>query len=129
MLAATLELKPGDGCFRVERVRTADGRPMALEQVYLPVGLFEGIERIDFADASLFEVLEGRFGVSLGDAQQRVVAVSIEAGEAPLLGVPEGAPGLRFHTVARNRDRVPVYYAISLFRGDRYEVAFNQTRE
>jgi len=128
-LAAALEVKPGDDCFRLDRVRTADAHPMAIEQAYLPLQPFEGIDQVDFADASLFEVLGGRFGIILGEAQQRVVAVSIEGGEAPLLGVPEGAPGLRFHTVARNAEGKPVYYAISLYRGDRYEIALSQTRE
>lgn len=128
-LAATLEIKPGDDCFRLGRVRTADGHPMAVEQAYLPLGMLAGIEEVEFVDASLFEVLGERFGIELGEAEQRVVAVSIEADEAPLLGVPEGAPGLRFHTLARNGDGTPVYYAISLFRGDRYEIALRQTRE
>jgi DNA-binding GntR family transcriptional regulator len=128
-LAAALELGPGDACFRLDRVRTADGRPMAIEEAYLPLAAFEGIEQVEFADASLFDVLDRRFGVTLGEAQQRVVAVRIGADEAPLLGVAEGAPGLRFHTVARNGDGVPVYYAISLYRGDRYEIELRQTRE
>jgi GntR family transcriptional regulator len=128
-LAAALELRPGDPCFRLDRVRTADGRPMAIEEAYLPRAQFDGIEKVEFADASLFDVLESRFGVTLGEGQQRVVAVSIGKAEAPLLGVAEGAPGLRFHTVARNGDGVPVYYAISLYRGDRYEIALRQTRE
>jgi len=128
-LAAALELGPGDACFRLDRVRTADGRPMAIEEAYLPLAPFDGIDRVEFTDASLFDVLERRFGVTLGEAQQRVVAVSIGADEAPLLGVAEGAPGLRFHTVARNGDGMPVYYAISLYPGDRYEIALRQTRE
>jgi GntR family transcriptional regulator len=128
-LAAALEVKPGDACFRLERVRTADGRPMAIEQVHLPLERFEGIDRVDFADASLFEVLESSFGVALGDAEQRAMAVPIEADEAPLLGVPEGAPGLRFQTVTRDRDGAPVLYAVSLYPGDRYEIALRQTRE
>jgi GntR family transcriptional regulator len=33
-LAAALEVKPGDDCFRLDRVRTADGHPMAIEQAY-----------------------------------------------------------------------------------------------
>ena len=128
-LAGTLEVKAGDACFRLDRVRTADGRPMAIEQVYLPLERFDGVDGIDFADASLFEVLEDRFGVTLGDAEQRVVAVAIKADEAPLLGVPEGAPGLRFHTVTRDRDGAPVLYAMSLYPGDRYEIALRQTRD
>jgi DNA-binding GntR family transcriptional regulator len=128
-LAAALEVKAGDTCFRLDRVRTADGRPMAIEQVYLPLERFDGIDDVDFADASLFEVLEGSFGVGLGGAEQRVVAVGIEADEAPVLGVLEGSPGLRFHTVIRDRGGVPVLYAVSLYSGDRYEIALRQTRE
>jgi GntR family transcriptional regulator len=128
-LAAALEVKPGDSCFRLDRVRTADGRPMAVEQVYVPLERFEGIDRVDFAGASLFEVLEDRFGIALGDAEQRVVAVAIEADDASLLGVPEGAPGLRFTTVTRDGEGAPVLHAVSLYPGDRYEVALRQTRE
>jgi GntR family transcriptional regulator len=128
-LAATLEVKPGDSCFRLDRVRTADGRPMALEQVYLPLQELAGIEEVDFAGASLFDVLADGFGIELGDAEQRVVAVSVEADEAPLLGVPEGAPALRFHTVTRDREGTPVFYAVSLYPGDRYEIALRQMRE
>jgi GntR family transcriptional regulator len=58
-----------------------------------------------------------------------VVAVAIEKDEAPLLGVAEGAAGLRFHTVTRDEDGVPVLYAVSLYPGDRYEIALRQTRE
>jgi DNA-binding GntR family transcriptional regulator len=128
-LAAALEVKPGDSCFRLDRVRTADGRPMAVEQVYLSLQRFDGIDRVDFADASLFEVLADSFDVALGEAEQRVVAVGIGADEAPLLGVTEGAPGLRFHTVTRDRDGIPVLYAVSLYPGDRYEIALRQVRE
>jgi GntR family transcriptional regulator len=128
-LAASLELAPGDRVFCLDRVRTADGRPMAIEQAFLPLERFAGIEHVDFAEASLFEVLDRRFGVTLRAAHQRVVVVRIEADQAPLLGVSENQPGLRFHTVARDRDDVPVYYAVSLFRGDQYEIELHQTRE
>jgi GntR family transcriptional regulator len=128
-LAAALEVKPGDRCFRLDRVRTADGRPMAVERAFVPLERFDGIEGVDFADASLFGVLQSRFGVELGDAEQHVVAVAIEPDEAALLGVPEGSPGLRFHTVTRDGDGAPVFHAVSLYPGDRYEVALRQTRE
>jgi GntR family transcriptional regulator len=66
--------------------------------------------------------------VSLRDARQRAVAAAIGPEEAELLGVPEGEPGLRFHTVAWDSDSVPAYYAASLYRGDRYEIEMSQTR-
>ena len=127
-LAAALELAPGDPVFRLDRVRTADGDPVAIEQAFLPLQRYPGIEDVDFTAASLFDVLAGQFGVTLRDARQRAVAAAIDPDEAVLLDVPEGAPGLRFHTVAFDGDGVPAYYAASLYRGDRYEIEMRQTR-
>lgn len=127
-LAGLLEVAPGAELLRLERIRTADERPMAIELAFLPTDRFAGVEDVDFTDASLFEVLAGHFGVRLREADQRVVAVPIEGDDAEALEVDEGAPGLRFHTLARSHDGTPVYYATSLFPGDRYEVELRQTR-
>jgi GntR family transcriptional regulator len=127
-LAGSLELAQGDPVVEIERVRTADGEPMALERVYLSGERFPGIAEADLSDGSLFELLSGRHGVELAEARQRVVAVEISAEEAELLRVDENEPGLRFHTLACGADGTPVYYATSLFRGDRYEIELRQTR-
>jgi DNA-binding GntR family transcriptional regulator len=127
-MATTLEIAPGAPVAQLERVRTADGTPMALERAHVPADRFPGVEQADFANGSLFEVL-GRYGVHLRDAEQRVVAVAIEAEEAELLGVREGEPGLLFHTLARDATGTPAYYATSLYRGDRYEIELRQRRE
>jgi GntR family transcriptional regulator len=127
-LARSLEIAVGAPVAEFERVRTADGEPMAVERVYLPAERFPGIAEADLEHGSLFELLAGRYDTHLSGADQRVVAVAIEAEEAPLLGVEEGMPGLRFHTLARDTRGAPAYYATSLFRGDRYEIELRQTR-
>jgi GntR family transcriptional regulator len=127
-LAGMLSVVPGARLLRLDRVRTADGRPMAIELAFLPTERFPGVDGVDFTDASLFDVLAGRFGVRLRDADQRVVAVPIESDDAVALEVDDGAPGLRFYTLARDDEGTPVYYATSLFPGDRYEVELRQTR-
>ena len=127
-LAVTLEIAPDAAVALIERVRTADGTPMALERAHLPADRFRGVEEADFANGSLFEVL-ARYGVHLRDAEQRVVAVAIGSSEAELLDVNEGDPGLLFHTLARDAAGTPAYYATSLYRGDRYEIELSQRRE
>ena len=127
-LARTLEIPPDARVALIERVRTADGTPLAFERAHLPADRFPGIEEADFERGSLFEVLAG-YGVRLRDADQRVVAVAIGSEEAELLGVGEGRPGLLFHTLARDTDGTPAYYATSLYRGDRYEISLRQRRE
>jgi GntR family transcriptional regulator len=127
-LATTLEIAPRAPVAMIERVRTADGAPMALERAHLSADRFPGVAEADFAGGSLFEVLRG-YGVRLRDAEQRVVAVAIRAVEAELLDVDEGDPGLLFHTAARDGSGTPAYYATSLYRGDRYEIELRQRRE
>jgi GntR family transcriptional regulator len=127
-LSGALELAAGARVALVERVRTADGEPMALERAHLPADRFPGVEEADFAGGSLFEIL-GRYGVWLRDASQRVVALAIGEDHAQLLGVEVGQPGLLFRTLARDAEGTPAYFATSLFRGDRYEVDLHQIRE
>ena len=127
-LAARLEIRPRDPVLRLDRVRLADGIAMAFEQAYLPVARFPGIDATDFAGASLFDVLGERWNLQLRDADQRVVATSIAGEEADLLEVPDGQPGLRFRTLARDSAGSPAYYAVTLYRGDRYEIDLHQER-
>jgi GntR family transcriptional regulator len=128
-LALRLELAPAAEVLRLDRVRTADGSPLAVEEAYVPTSRYPGIEEVDFSDASLFDVLAEGWNVRLRDADQRVVAVAVDAEDATVLKVAPGSPGLRFQTLTRDADGTPVYYAISLFRGDRYEIDLKQVRE
>jgi GntR family transcriptional regulator len=128
LLARSLGLVPGAPVTEIERLRTADGAPLALERVYLPAERFPGIGATDLEDGSLFELLADRYGVRLSDADQRVLAVAIDARDAALLRVAAGSPGLRFHTLTRDGEGTPAFYATSLYRGDRYEIELRQTR-
>jgi GntR family transcriptional regulator len=128
VVAGKLELAPGAPVLRLDRVRLADGTAMAVEQAYLPIARFPGVAEADFSGASLFELLAERWDVRLGDADQRVVAVAIEGEDAEALGVVPGQPGLRFQTLTRDTGGTPVFYAVSLYRGDRYEIDLRQVR-
>jgi GntR family transcriptional regulator len=122
VIARQLEIEPGSPVVTVERVRTADGEPMALERAYLSAGRFPGLETVDLTDASLYERLAERFGVQVAVADQWVSAIRLSDGEARLLGVPPDQPAILFQRVTRDPGGAVVEYSRSLFRGDRYEV-------
>jgi GntR family transcriptional regulator len=125
--AAALDLEPEDPVVLVERLRTADGRPMAIEEVWLPAARFAALAETDLATGSLIEALDTGWGVRIAAGRQRVVAVVVDAVQARLLGVAAGSPALRFTTVADDGTQ-PVYRATSLFRSDRYEIELDQRR-
>jgi GntR family transcriptional regulator len=127
-LAARLDVAPGTAVVRVRRLRTADGEPMAVEEAFLPVERFPGLEDTQLEDGSLFELLEERWGAQFPTAEQRVFSVEIVGEDANLLHVAPGRAGLLFRTILLDEAQRPLAYAWSLFRGDRYEIELHQHR-
>jgi GntR family transcriptional regulator len=122
VVARHLALVPGSPVVHLERVRTADGEPMALERTHLPAQRLPGLESADLTDASLYELLERTWGVRVADADQWASVVRLTDDEAALLQVTPGYPALLFQRVTRDPGGTPVEYVRSLYRGDRYEV-------
>jgi GntR family transcriptional regulator len=127
-VARRLALEPGSGVVRIGRVRTADGEPLGIEEAFLPLPRFAGLETADLEGGSLFEVLEERFGAMPVFAEQLVLAAAIDGDDAAQLGVASGHAGLRFQTLMFDGDERPLIDAWSLFRGDRYEIRLHQVR-
>ena len=67
------------------RLRTADGEPMAIERTALSLRRYPGLEDVDLAEVSLYDVLSTRCGVTLGMVYASIVAAPPEA-DAQLLG-------------------------------------------
>ena len=122
VVARHLALVPGTPVVHMERVRTADGEPMALERTHLPAQRLPGLEDADLTDASLYELLERKWGVRVAEADQWASVVRLGEEEAALLHVSAAQPALLFQRVTRDPAGTPVEYVRSLYRGDRYEV-------
>jgi GntR family transcriptional regulator len=122
LVAARLNLPPGGEVVNIERVRTADGQPMAFETAYLPSHRFPGLESAELHGVSLYRLMEERWGVAVHVAHQWVAPVTLEPAQATLLGVRAGQPAFRFQRLTYDQAESPVEYVVSLYRGDRYEV-------
>ncbi len=114
-----LDCGPRTHVVHIRRVRTADGVPMALEDVFLPESLVPGL--LDGPlDGSLYQALEDTFKIRVESAEQSIRAVVLEPAEAKLLHAPQfSAAFLVTRTGSDARGRA-VEYARSLYRGDRY---------
>ena len=122
IVARELGIPVGSPVVLIERIRTADGEPMAYERAYLPAERFAGLEAVDLSSGSMYELLETRWSVELLDARQRVTAVVVNDEEAKLLNVPVGQPAFLFQRTTHDGSGAVVEYVRSLYRGDRYEV-------
>ena len=127
-IARSLAVDEGSSLFRLHRLRLADARPMGLQTAYVPSALAPGIERVDFTDASLYEVLASRYSLYPASARETHQAIAIPEDVAPLLHTAIGAPALRAERLALLADGRPLECVQSIMRGDRYRVVLDLTR-
>ncbi|MDO5628849.1 MAG: GntR family transcriptional regulator [Mobilicoccus sp.] len=126
-VAAALGIEVGAPVWRVERVRTADGDPIAHEVAHVPhpaPGLSEHVS----SGGSLYAYLAGQ-----GRAVDRVedVVETVLAGpvEADRLDAEIGAPIMLVHRTAWDEGNEPVEWTRSTFRGDRFRFVSRQHLE
>lgn len=118
--ASLLGLAEESEILRVERVRLVDDEPVALENVALDATRFGGLEGALGASGSLYELLETRFAVRLGSAEETIEAVPAGEREADLLGIPVGAPVLLLCRLSIDDTERPIEYVRALYRADRF---------
>ncbi len=112
-----LALSSGESVARVERLRRANDRPMAIERASLPVDILPNPLSVD---SSLYKVLEAG-GNRPVRALQRISAINLGDEDAELLGVEPGAAGLRIMRTSYLPNRRVVEFTRSIYRGDAYD--------
>jgi GntR family transcriptional regulator len=119
VVAQHLRVEEGSDVACLERLRLADGEPMALETAYL---LFEGMEQLLTLDlgGSLYALLREQFDLIPAHAVQELEARIARPRERVLLKLNEGAPVLAQQRTTSNAERRPFEYVQSIYRGDRY---------
>lgn len=118
-VAYGLRIRPGRPVIRVERLRTADGTPMAYEVGHYPSMLFPGLLQRELG--SLYDVFASEYGVVVTSGEQTVRAESADASQARILGIAKRAPLLVQERVTHAGDRV-IELSTSWYRADRYRI-------
>jgi GntR family transcriptional regulator len=127
--ASALRLSRGDKVWRIKRLRFADDRLVGLETSHLPSGFFPDLKAQDLEKQSLYALIENRFGIRMEWSEEEMEAVPAKKNEAKLLDVRPGFPLLSMRRTVYSRQGLPVEYAHSLFRGDRYSAAVISRRK
>jgi GntR family transcriptional regulator len=90
--AALLELEPGQDVLVIERVRTAEGKPVVLSRDLVPSRLVGGNDRAvqGMLERSIYDVLERELGIVISHGVARFRPVRAGHAVAARLGVPRG---------------------------------------
>jgi GntR family transcriptional regulator len=117
-VARALAVAPGARVVRLERVRTAAGHALTLEDSWMPCDRFPGLLGHDLT-GSVYAVMRDAYGLAPVEALERLEPVAAGAHEASALGVPEGCPLMLVERTAFAAGGVAVEFSHERHRGDR----------
>lgn len=119
-VAAGLQIPEGEDTICIERLRLADGTPIAFSRVHVRRSLFpELAHRADWDNYSLYAHYEKR-GLPPAYAHDRVEARCADEEQAQILGIAAGDPVLYGRRELFSPEGVPIEFGEGIARGDRF---------
>lgn len=116
-----LALTEGDLVVDIRRLRLADGTPFSLDHARFPADRFPGLLEMPLG-GSIYELLESKFDISIGDAEEIIEVVHATDEEAALLSVPVGSPLVSVTRSTYDSNGQPFEFSNDLFRSDRVQI-------
>jgi GntR family transcriptional regulator len=109
-VAQQLGLRSGDGVLYLRRLLSVGGKPLVLDDIWLPAALFRGLtpERLAEYRGPLYGLFESEFGTRMIRADERIRAVAAAEDIAGLLAVAPGSPLLLVDRVSYTYRDQPV---------------------
>lgn len=117
-VAAKLGIPAGTRVYAFERLRYADGEPLALMRNHVPEHLLR-LTAADLEGRGLYNLLRAN-GITMRIAKQAIGARAATAAEARALGEPRGAPLLTMERSAYDEHGRAVEHGHHLYRASRY---------
>lgn len=119
VIAARLEREESTPLVHLERLRLADGEPLALDRVWLPHDLAAPLLDVDFSTGGLYRGYADRCGVVLTGGEETVAPILPTPAEHRLLGGSPSAAAFSIRRLGTAKGR-PVEWRHTLVRGDRF---------
>ena len=119
-MAELLGVPPASEVVELERVRTLDALPVAVQSLSLPQRLVPGLDKENLEDGSLYRLLAEKYALTPSRCDYTLQADAASAHVAALLDIAPGSPVLVGHEVTIDtQDRVMAAGRM-VYRGDAY---------
>jgi GntR family transcriptional regulator len=119
-VATRMGLPPGALLVRIERLRFADGEPLAVDDTWLPADIGRPLLDADLTRAALYDLLTELTPVRITAADERLTPIVPDDELSATLHLDAGEGVLRVDRVAWAGDR-PVECRTTLIRGQRFQ--------
>lgn len=130
-MSKTFDTDINDKLFILERVYYADDEAICLTKTSLPYRLFPNIECFDFANNSLYSILENFYNLKITKASQSIEASISKDYISSNLNVEDGHPLLLFKTTTYgliNDIEIPFEYFESYYNTEKFKYTLDQVR-
>jgi len=97
-----------------------DGMPILIDRSTIALALAPTLEDVDFSTASLYRVLQERYGIRPARARFAIDAIAADDRQASLLGLSVGGPLLRCSQATEDDGGRTIERCDMVYRGDRY---------
>jgi GntR family transcriptional regulator len=114
--------------YEIERVRLADGVPIALERIHIPTYLCPNLDRFNLTSNSIYQILEENYGLTLARCTEQISAALPSKGQRQLLEAPSNSVVLVVNRRTYSDKEIPVELATTTFRGDLYQAVVHSVR-
>lgn len=128
MLAALLGLEPDATVSRLDRLRLANGSPIALDWTWLPAQFGKLLAGEDLTTRTIYGILEGEYGIPIVSGDYVIEACIADEQQALHLEVGEGDPLLLFGRTSLTTGGKAVYHQKRFYRADRVQYRLTLAR-
>jgi len=104
---------------KIRRLRQADGSPIGIEQVYIPVDYCPDLGEQDLT-GSLYSILMERYGYRIHQQELKITAVTADKEERDLLKLQKGAPVLHIEGPSISTDGKALLYEQTTYCGNSF---------
>lgn len=109
----------------IERIRTADNRPIFLENLFMPYNEYKDLLNMDLKNVSMFDTIEKIGGLRPVHADHSTLEITKASSEqARKLDISIGEPLFFFNVYMLDKDRNPICIGRQYYIGNRYMFEF-----
>ncbi|GGF29365.1 GntR family transcriptional regulator [Halobacillus andaensis] len=119
-ISRKLEIKEEAPVYKIQRIRYADKKPMAIETNFLSAAMFPELDE-QIVLGSLYSYIEKMKKQPIGKAHQMIEATTADENQAALLDIPVDSAILSIERHSCLADGTPFEVVKSSYRADRYK--------
>jgi GntR family transcriptional regulator len=129
-IAQKLQLTESDSIYWIKKLLRANDEPVAIFDSYWLFEIGQGLAQnnLDSKNSNLFDIVENKMGINLGEAEATIEAGGASPEESKMLHILDKDPILIMQKTVYATDGRPIYFSRLAYRSDKYKYRTSMIR-